>query len=42
MRVVVVGCGAMGSSYAAALVRGGHDVEVLEADPRVAGNDSGA
>ena len=25
----------MGSSYAAALVRGGHDVEVLEADPRV-------
>ncbi len=35
MRVVVVGCGAMGSSYAAALVRGGHDVEVLEANPRV-------
>lgn len=31
MKAVVVGCGAMGATYASALARAGHDVQVLEA-----------
>jgi 2-dehydropantoate 2-reductase len=36
MRVLVVGCGAMGATYAVALARAGHVVEVLEASAALA------
>ncbi len=43
MRYVVLGCGAIGGTVAAGLVRDGHDVLVSDADPAVVGaiNSSG-
>ena len=35
MRYVVIGCGAIGGTVAAGLVRDGHDVLVCDADPAV-------
>ena len=35
MRYVVLGCGAIGGTVAAGLVRDGHDVLVSDADPAV-------
>ena len=37
MRYVVLGCGAIGGTVAAGLVRDGHDVLVCDADPDVVG-----
>ena len=43
MRYVVLGCGAIGGTVAAGLVRDGHDVLVCDADPAVVAaiNDRG-
>jgi ketopantoate reductase len=43
MRYVVLGCGAIGGTVAAGLVRDGHDVLVSDADPAVVAaiNESG-
>lgn len=33
MKIIVVGCGRLGSSLAQALAEGGHDVTVVDVEP---------